>query len=196
MRTAMGRWAGVSWLFGWLLLACSGADGGVADAAADTLETDAASPGDPRVDAPLPVLSLPDCAGALRPVAVPQGSRLLWLTLHVANCAACDDQHPALIDLWTRWHDRGLGVLLVLGDDAYGSGTVSPEFCADYAAFNGFPFPVLRDPGFAALGDYVGSETPVQLLVDQAGVVRLLAVGWNVDFHPAWMEARIAERLE
>lgn len=181
------------------LVACGAVDASPDATTADVAATDAtpadAPPTDPRVGAPLPALSLPDCAGVDRPLAVPAGARLLWLTLHTADCAACDDQDPALVDLWTRWQSRGLAVQLVLGDDAYGSGHVSPAFCADFAAFHAFPFPVLRDDGFAALAAYVGTTTPVQLLVDADGVVRLLAVGWDPSFHPAWMEARLAEAL-
>jgi peroxiredoxin len=189
------------WTIGLLALlsalasACEAASGASADARDDDVGVEQLPPGDPRVGAPLPALALPDCDGAPTALAVPAGARVLWLTLHAANCAACDDQHPALVDLWQRWRGRGLAVLLVLGDDAYGSGAVSAGFCRDYRAFNDLPFPVLRDDGFAALAAYVGTETPVQLLVGDDGLVDLLEVGWDPAFHPAWMEARLAERL-
>ena len=181
-----------------VLLACGApavdADPGALDGvAADVRDT---TPVDGGPGASFPTLSLPDCAGVATPLAVPAGARLLWLTLHEADCAACDDQDPALVDLWQRWHARGLAVQLVLGDDAYGSGSVSPAFCADFSAFHAFPFPVLRDPGFEALDDWVGTTTPVQLLIDAQGTVRLRVEGWDATFHPDWMAARLAEVLE
>jgi|GEM_PF-3287538 len=189
---------------GWLmtligvLLSC-------AEPASDRDTGEASAPNDAIVDAsadvprgplgqPFPVSTLVACDGSALDLTTPPAAAT-WLILTAGNCPSCKDQLPFVATFTTAWEPRGVRVVVALGDDGQGSGHVSEAYCQAFRSDFGLPGPVARDDGFASLGGFAGSSTPVQIVLDGDLTVRALAAGWDEDFHPGWIEREVARLL-
>jgi peroxiredoxin len=186
-----------------LALACGGAgtdsaDGTSSEAASQDAGADGApeTAGNPWIGQEFPAFSATDCDGA--PVALEdfRGQHpALWLTLHDGFCSTCLEQHDFLNTFYAEYRQRGVEVLLILGDDAQASGHVTNQFCRDFTTYAGFQFPVLKDDGFNHLGPFSGSQTPVQVLLDRNLTVRALRAGWDEPFDAQWVTTQVQTLL-
>jgi hypothetical protein len=150
--------------------------------AADALEAEA-----PAFSS-FPTTTLTACDGTAIGLT---GAAATWIVLTAGDCPACKDQLPFVAGVAPQWAPRGVRVVVVVGDDAEGSGHVSPAFCQAFRSDWGLPCPVARDDGFASLGGFAGSSTPVQLVLDADLAIRAVAAGWDEAFHPGWIAREI-----
>ena len=182
----------------WMLVlsACAGASDATPDGAVeDSDPSDAGREVEAASFPQFPVATLTACDGALLDLASPPAPAT-WLVLTAGDCPSCKDQLPFVATFFARWAPRGVRVVVVLGDDAEGSGHVTPAYCQAFRADFGLPCPVTRDDGFASLSAFAGTATPVQLVLDANLAVRATAAGWDEDFHPGWIERQVRALVE
>ena len=180
-----------------ILVSCQGGGAGAGPASADVADAGVDSGPGFAAGQQLPALTFLDCLG--QPVGTSDllaGASALLLTVHAGWCTVCQGQHGDLEALAAIWAPRGLQVALVLGDaSSGGEERVGEAACAAYRDAHGFPFPVLRDEGFAETRAFAGAALPATLLVDGGGTVRLSLHGWEADFHRPLVEATLDELL-
>ena len=140
-----------------------------------------------------PVSALTACDGT--PIDL-GGAAATWIVLTAGDCPSCKDQLPFVASFAAQWAPLGVRVVVVLGDDAEGSGHVSAAYCQAFRADFGLPCPVARDDGFGSLGAFAGSATPVQLILDDDLTIRARAAGWDEGFHPGWIEGQVRAVLD
>lgn len=185
-------------LLAWSIAACAESAGEfdasdivtTPDVVADTLADLPAGP----LGEPFPATELTSCDGSTLDLAEPPVPAT-WLILTAGNCPSCKDQLPFVAAFTTAWEPRGVRVIVVLGDDGEGSGHVTEAYCQAFRADFELPGPVARDDGFASLGGFEGSSTPVQIVLGADLTVRALAAGWDEGFHAGWIEREIEKLL-
>jgi thiol-disulfide isomerase/thioredoxin len=142
-------------------------------------------------------LGFEDCEGksvALSSFA--EQHQAIFLTIHAGWCPPCHKQNPFLRELHSELGDRGLIILLVLGEgDFEDTGTVGEEYCADLKNRQRFQFPVLQDEGFASTGHIAGGRYPTQVVLDGDLTIRALDYGWDEAFHRGYITGAVEKIL-
>lgn len=113
--------------------------------------------------------------------------RPVLVTFWATSCTICLSEMPRLVDLYRRYHDRGLEIVAVAMpyDAAW--------LVASYATSRALPFPVAFDANGALVRSFGGVEaTPTAFLLDRRGVV-LQRIQGRPDF--ADLERRVERSL-
>lgn len=100
--------------------------------------------------------------------------RLLLVLLSAEHCPSCTDQLSEMIELFHMYNSRGLDVL-----DIWVGGR-HPEKLRQYVDKQGLvlPFPAVIDTEDTIRSHLGVTALPTAILVDPAGTVRLVHVGW------------------
>lgn len=109
------------------------------------------------------------------------GKKILWLVITAAWCPSCGSE-AYLADQIYLDHKDEVEILWIMGEaNVAGSGTITPEYCAEYADFENHPFPVLRDEGYKNTGKYfsLSGGIPLNILVDRCMKIRVKEEGWG-----------------
>ena len=118
------------------------------------------------------------------------------MAFHSVYCQVCASQHEYLETFHEIYSDRGVHVLVILGDEgAPGPESLTSSGCAEFASDAGLTLPVLRDPGFAAAGDFTRRGVPAQVLIDSDFLLRTVEQGWDASFQEARFEQLVGEIL-
>ena len=178
----------------WVLLVLSGcgvtenqADvaGGVPKACEDaTVAADFVYPEGPygtKVGDRFAPFALMDCDGKPVKFSDVLGSGSLALVVVAAGwCAPCVAESKGIeVEYYERYCERGLRVVQVLYEDEDGN-PAGPLFCQKWKGRFGLAFPVVIDPDFTFKKYFQGSlaeSTPLNILVDRAGVIRYVTMG-------------------
>jgi cytochrome c biogenesis protein CcmG/thiol:disulfide interchange protein DsbE len=100
-------------------------------------------------------------------------------------CAECRDEHPALLNAWDRYRDRGVVFVGVDFED-------SAEDAAAYAREMGGDWPLATDPGSRAAIDFGVFGVPETFVLDADGTIVAKQVG-PVDYE--WLTSAIERAL-
>ena len=85
-------------------------------------------------------------------------------------CAACREEHPALLAAWDRYSDQGVVLVGIDFQDRQGS---AMEFMREM----GGNWPVVEDPGGRTALDYGVAGVPETFFIGRDGVIRFKQVG-------------------
>jgi len=85
-------------------------------------------------------------------------------------CAACRDEHPALLAAWGRYSEQGVVLVGIDFQDRKGSAL---EFMREM----GGDWPVMEDPGGRTALDYGVAGVPETFFVGADGVIRFKQIG-------------------
>jgi len=122
-------------------------------------------------------LSLFDCDG--KQVAFSEilgDAKVVLFNVGSGWCQPCIDEAKELEPLYRTRCGKGLRVVQVLFQDE--DGLPAPKaFCRDWRKKFGMSFPVLVDPLFKTQRYFEASQTPLNLLVDHTGTIRMQATG-------------------
>jgi thiol-disulfide isomerase/thioredoxin len=118
----------------------------------------------------LPALKLASGPG---PVAYPGlAGRVVLVDLFATWCGPCMQLGPYYAQFHTKYAAQGLTVLAVSDED--------PAILAGFAAKNSVPYSIASDPGNGWAQKLAAPAIPASVLVDKHGVVRDVAVGFEV----------------
>jgi cytochrome c biogenesis protein CcmG/thiol:disulfide interchange protein DsbE len=171
----MGRvrtsWRPVILASAWLLCACATVQGGPVAS--------------PLIGRPLEA-SVPDLDG--RDVRLEPGGQVQVIDFWATWCDPCREQLPMLDLLSKTYAERGLSVTGISVDEDLAQ-------VKDFAAAHPVGFRLLWDKGGARLAERLDLQRlPTTLLVDRAGLVRFVHVGFQGE-HAARLEAEVKALL-
>ena len=122
--------------------------------------------------------ALQDCDG--NPVSFGEllgGAELVLFNVGAGWCQPCIDETEELeAKVNQRFCGRGLRTIQVLFEDDQ-SRPATKLFCRQWRESFGLTFPVVVDPLFTTERYFEAAQTPLNLLVDKAGVIRFRATG-------------------
>jgi thiol-disulfide isomerase/thioredoxin len=100
-------------------------------------------------------------------------ARLVLLNVGAGWCTPCEAENERIVeDIHDPFCGRGLRIVEVLFQDA-DAGPETSLHCREWRDRFGLTFPVLKDPTFKTMAYFEGgSQTPLNLLIDRAGVIR------------------------
>ena len=122
------------------------------------------------------------------------GAKSVLLTVHSGSCYYCREQAKDMEELYQRYKDQGLDILLVLISDERGSSDRDNllDFGCSYINDYGMTFTVAVDPGFVAMEPLLREGTPLNILLDDQMVIR-----YRVEaLMPETLEGNIQHMLE
>lgn len=145
---------------------------------------------------------LPDCDGRMfyfESLLCDPAARLVLFNVGAGWCEPCIEETAAMVESGfdTAHASDGLRIVQALfqDDDA---GRATRTFCGQWRDEFGMSFPVLVDPEFKTeqyfgVGGFDRQATPINVLIDRAGVVRYSAAGENPADIEDYVEALLAE---
>jgi thiol-disulfide isomerase/thioredoxin len=94
----------------------------------------------------------------------------VWLNFWATWCPPCRAEMPDIQEVWQEVKDQGVFLVAMdFGEPA--------ETAADYAARNGFTFPIGIDPGSRVATEYRLAGLPTHVFIDANGIVREIRIG-------------------
>lgn len=118
-------------------------------------------------------LAAPDLHGREVKIAPPGDARATVVDFWATWCEPCREQLPFLDRLQRSYRDRGVRVIAVAFDE-------DRSALEEFLARTPVAIPVLWDKGGAALSDRLAvTRLPTTLLIDGAGVVRAVHLGFD-----------------
>lgn len=103
--------------------------------------------------------------------------KLVVLSFFATWCAPCRREMPELVRLDDIYREQGLGVMLVSID----KGDAQREEIVALAREAGVTFPVLHDRFQVVARRYAAEQLPYLLLIDEAGIIRNVHLGYTED---------------
>lgn len=132
----------------------------------------ASTRGSPLLGKPVD-LAAPDLDGREVRIAAPGAARATVVDFWATWCEPCREQLPFLDRLQSTYRDRGVRVIAVAFDE-------DRSALDEFLARTPVAIPVLWDKGGAALSDRLAvTRLPTTLLIDGAGVVRAVHLGFD-----------------
>ena len=132
-----------------------------------------------------PSFSLPTLSGDGNVDLASLKGNVVVVNFWASWCAECRTEHPALLNAWDRYRDRGV---VFVGVDFEDSATDA----ADYAREQGVDWPLATDPGSRAAIDYGVFGVPETFVLDGEGQIVAKRVG-PVDYE--WLTSTIEKAL-
>ena len=133
-----------------------------------------------------PAFSLPALSGDGNVELASLRGNVVVVNFWASWCAECRDEHPALLNAWDRYRDRGVVFVGVDFED-------SAEDAAAYAEEMGGDWPLATDPGSRAAIDFGVFGVPETFVLDAEGQVVAKRVG-PVDYE--WLTSTIEDALD
>jgi len=133
-----------------------------------------------------PAFSLPALSGDGNVELASLAGNVVVVNFWASWCAECRDEHPALLNAWDRYRDRGVVFVGVDFED-------SAEDAAAYAEEMGGDWPLATDPGSRAAIDFGVFGVPETFVLDAEGEVVAKRVG-PVDYE--WLTSTIERALD
>jgi len=140
--------------------------------------------GIPRSGQPAPAFSLPKAAGGGNITLASLKGKPVYLNFFASWCAPCNEEAPSVVELYKKYHSRGLMTLAV-------NELESPKKALEFAGKYHFPFPVVIDDGKMGK-EYGVLAMPVHVFIDRSGKISLYRLG---EMTPAEIEAAIKKIL-
>jgi cytochrome c biogenesis protein CcmG, thiol:disulfide interchange protein DsbE len=132
-----------------------------------------------------PAFSLPALSGDTNVDLATLRGNVVVVNFWASWCAECRDEHPALLNAWDRYRDRGVVFVGVDFED-------SAEDAAAYAREMGGDWPLATDPGSRAAIDFGVFGVPETFVLDADGTIVAKQVG-PVDYE--WLISAIERAL-
>lgn len=149
-----------------------------------TLSAAAASAAIPKAGGAAPAFSLEKTSGGAVSLASLRG-KPIYLNFFASWCGPCNDEAPAVVGLYKRYHPRGL---VTLGIDELESKAKAIEFKKKFNE----PFDVVVDADGKMGRDYGAIGLPVHVFVDRRGKISTFRLG---EMTPGEIEAAIKKIL-
>jgi cytochrome c biogenesis protein CcmG/thiol:disulfide interchange protein DsbE len=133
-----------------------------------------------------PSFSLPALSGEETVELAAYRGNVVVVNFWASWCAECRDEHPALLNAWDRYRDRGVVFVGVDFEDHAGD-------AAAYAEEQGVDWPLATDPGSRAAIDFGVFGVPETFVLDAEGRIVAKRIG-PVDY--AWLTSTIEDALD
>ncbi|MDF1554669.1 MAG: TlpA disulfide reductase family protein [Deferrisomatales bacterium] len=134
--------------------------------------------GDEWLGKPAPAFALKDLDGNALNLAE-LGGKVVWLNFWGLRCGPCVRELPALQKIHQEYADKGL---LIIGVNADGvdSEFIRKQFASRDDLKNvGVTFPLAPDEEFGAIDTYGLMGAPLNVMIDQEGVIRFRHEGYE-----------------
>ena len=133
-----------------------------------------------------PAFSLPALSGDGDVELASYRGNVVVVNFWASWCAGCRDEHPALLNAWDRYRDRGVVFVGVDFEDHAGDAAV-------YAQEQGVDWPLATDPGSRAAIDFGVFGVPETFVLDGEGRIVAKRIG-PVDYE--WLTTTIEDALD
>jgi cytochrome c biogenesis protein CcmG/thiol:disulfide interchange protein DsbE len=133
-----------------------------------------------------PAFSLPALSGDANVDLAKLRGNVVVVNFWASWCAECRDEHPALLNAWDRYRDRGVVFVGVDFEDSAGD-------AAAYAREMGGDWPLATDPGSRAAIDFGVFGVPETFVLGPDGTIVAKQVG-PVDYE--WLTSTIERALD
>lgn len=119
-----------------------------------------------------------------------EAKKVVILSFFATYCDPCKKEMPELARLYDTYKDQGLGVMLVSID----KGDEQKNEIINLAKSNGVKFPVVHDRFQVVARRYSAERLPYMLMLDAAGNVKVVHVGYSDDIK-AHLENEVRAQL-
>ncbi len=106
-----------------------------------------------------------------------EAKKLVIMSFFATYCDPCKKEMPELARLYDAYKDQGLGVMLVSID----KGDEQKNEIINLAKASGVHFPVVHDRFQVVARRYAAERLPYMLMLDPAGNVKVVHVGYTTD---------------
>ena len=130
-----------------------------------------------KVGQPAPDFTAQDLAGQTVKLGEDRGQKVTVVDFWATWCGPCKMSMPGLQAVLDNFKGQGVEVLSVNEGE-------SPEQAGSYIKSKAYGFHVLLDPDSAIGASYGVTGIPTLVVVDQAGIVRWIRIGYTPDDAP------------